>query len=149
MFLKYGALTVHVQTRFVEQAKLLNSKSASAARHVQEHMVCCNSLSTASQRLTSQPGLRPSQPDLRLSQPDLRPNQPSFRLDGQVGGTEKRMYGRTCKPRKCIFKIKVRQGKGIANLVMPFGYLFQLKCFFSHEFSTKISQPVNNLKFPC
>ena len=134
---------------FKQQAKLLNSKSASAARHVQEHMVCCNSSSTASQRLTSQPGLRPSQPDLRLSQPDLRPNQPSFRLDGQVGGTEKRMYGRTCKPRKCIFKIKVRQGKGIANLLMPLGYLFQLRCFFSHEFSTKISQPVNNLKFPC
>ena len=55
----------------------------------------------------------------------------------------------SCKPRKCIFKIKVRQGKGIANLLMPFGYLFQLKCFFSHEFSTKISQPVINLKFPC
>ena len=145
MFLKYGALTVHVQTRFVEQAKLLNSKSASAARHVQEHMVCCNSLSTASQRLTSQPGLRPSQPDLRLSQPDLRPNQPSFRLDGQVGGTEKRMYGQTCKPRKCIFKIKVRQDKGTADHLMPLGYLFQLK----RSLSTNISQPVINLKFTC
>ena len=48
---------VDVQTRFVEEAKLLNSKCESAARHVQEHMVCCNCLSTASQRLTRELGV--------------------------------------------------------------------------------------------
>ena len=49
------------------------------------------------------------------------------------------------KPRNCHFKIKVKQGKGTADHLMPLGYLFQLK----RSLSTNISQPVINLKFTC
>ena len=51
----------------------------------------------------------------------------------------------SCKPRKCLFKIKVKQGKGTPDHLMPLGYLFQLK----RSLSTNISQPVINLKFTC
>ena len=34
----------------------------------------------------------------------------------------------SCKPRKCLFKIKVKQGKGTADHLMPLGYLFVV-CF--------------------
>ena len=73
---------------------------------------------------------------------------PQARLDGPEGGTDGRTdkwkispFYRTlspigaaalhppCKPRKCHFKVKVKQGKGTADHLMPLGYLLELDLF--------------------
>ena len=102
-------------------------------------------------------GLRPSQPDLRPSQPDLGASQPAkpqasgLAWPGWIAQrgewTDRRMNRKSphstglcplseplpcfppCKPRKCHFKLKVKQGNGTADHLMPLGYLLGLDLF--------------------
>ena len=81
-----------------------------------------------------------NQPSLRLQAwlagPQARLDGPEGGIDRQTGKQKISSFYRTlfpigaaallppppCKPRKCHFKIKVKQGKGTADQLMPLGY---------------------------
>ena len=83
------------------------------------------------------PGLRPSKPGLRLSQTGLRPSQPSLRMDRQMNERIAKWTDRISPhstglcpllgPLPCSTPwMKVQQGKGTTDHLMPLGNLFKL-----------------------
>ena len=78
-------------------------------------------------------------------QTDRRKIYPFYRTMSPIGAAALLPQ---CKPKKCHFKIKVKQGKGTADYLMPLGFFFVANLAFFENQSQAVAPALSGQWFP-